>query len=434
MTITSTILTRAISSRKAKKISDGAVKGFYARISKAGAADFIFRYRSPITDKDTTFVLGRYGKEEGGISIMEARKLAKVASNRVYRDQDPQLEKTEKKRKQKLFAVTRKGYGKSINVLSEKYLDHVAGDITLATLTEKKMVLNRLCEVYGEYDIADFKHTDGLEFLDLLVLNHTKSAAMKSIRHCSAFWNFTLEEGLSESLNIWANMKTRKKQYRSTPKSRWLDDNDLSGFIKNKFPELKENAMRATVVCLYTGCRQGMATSVTVKEDGRKKLIGMDWAEIKWDRHEWTLAAERMKAHNAQIIPLSDQFYNLLYSWWEADGKPESGPIVRAELNPHKYMSGTTYAKVFNKEDYSPHDFRRTVNTQLQRMGCPSDVRDHILSHINRSGVSMSYDMHDYMPERKQWLQKWADHLDILGFDDIVLKARQESANIRVVK
>lgn len=435
MTITSTIMTRAIDKGKALKISDELVKGFYARIGKSGRVDFIFRYSSSITGKETTYVIGDYGKKEGGLSISEARKLAKEVRKKVNLGQDPHLDKNKQKKKRALLASAYKSDATTIAILAKRYLAYSKINNALATYTEKKLALSRLSDAYGEYELPNLKRVDAINLSNDIAEKFSNTSAIKLIQHCSAFWNYILEEGILEAPNVWFNMKRQKKQFRAKPRTRWLDDADLKEFVESKLGELKENALRATITCFYTGCRQGMATSVKVTENGRQKLIGFDWSEIKWDRREWVIDnAQRMKARNVQIIPLSDQFYYLLYSWWVADGKPDKGPIVKAEQNPAKYMSGTAFSKVFSKNDYAPHDFRRTANTQLQIMGCPSDVRDKILSHVDRSGVAMSYDMHDYLPERKEWLQQWADHLDTLGFADVVLEARQDTSNISLVK
>lgn len=62
--------------------------------------------------------------------------------------------------------------------------------------------------------------------------------------------------------------------------------------------------------------------------------------------------------------------------------------------------------------DWSPHDLRRTVRTQLSALGCPVDVAEAVLGHI-QPGVQGVYNRYGYDTERRKWLsavwQTWAD-------------------------
>jgi integrase len=53
------------------------------------------------------------------------------------------------------------------------------------------------------------------------------------------------------------------------------------------------------------------------------------------------------------------------------------------------------------------HDLRRTVASGLQRMGCPHDVIEAILAH-RKPGIAGTYQRHDFLPERRDWLGRWA--------------------------
>ena len=64
-------------------------------------------------------------------------------------------------------------------------------------------------------------------------------------------------------------------------------------------------------------------------------------------------------------------------------------------------------------EDWSPHDLRRTVRTGLSKLGCRSEVAEAVLGH-SRKGIEGTYDLHGYESECREWLQKWADHLEEL--------------------
>ena len=62
---------------------------------------------------------------------------------------------------------------------------------------------------------------------------------------------------------------------------------------------------------------------------------------------------------------------------------------------------------------WTPHDLRRTVRTGLSRMGCSNEVAGAVLGHSSM-GIEGTYDLYKFEPECREWLQKWADYLDIL--------------------
>ena len=291
--------------------------------------------------------------------------------------------------------------------------------------------MTRICDFAGDKNFADFTKTHALELLDMVELRG-KSVAMKLIAHGSAFSNWVLEENKAVGENPWSNMKGRKKRNKSDAKTRYLDEDELKQFITEVYPEFDPIIQRASLISLYTVCRPGMATQSQYDPNG------MDWSEIKWDRREWNLVGKRMKNKIPFNVPLSDQFYTLLREWWEVDGKPESGPITPALSNAKKYMEGTMYAKKFKKAGltYTPHDLRRTVSTHLKNSGCPLEIRDSLRAHLTGTALSRTYDVHDvydHWDSRIEWLQKWADHLDTLGFANLAMKAKQNRLQIELV-
>lgn len=62
---------------------------------------------------------------------------------------------------------------------------------------------------------------------------------------------------------------------------------------------------------------------------------------------------------------------------------------------------------------WSPHDLRRTGRTGLSAMGCPTDIAEAILGHV-QPGIQGTYNLHAYDKERRHWLTAWADRLGAL--------------------
>ena len=62
---------------------------------------------------------------------------------------------------------------------------------------------------------------------------------------------------------------------------------------------------------------------------------------------------------------------------------------------------------------WTAHDLRRTCRTGLSKLGCPSEVGEAVLGHSKR-GIEGVYDLNRHESQCKEWLQKWADHIDVL--------------------
>src|SRR5215472_17425464 len=59
---------------------------------------------------------------------------------------------------------------------------------------------------------------------------------------------------------------------------------------------------------------------------------------------------------------------------------------------------------------FTPHDLRRTGRTGLARLGTKVHVAERVLNHA-REGMEATYDVHDYIDEKREALEKWAKYL-----------------------
>ena len=57
-----------------------------------------------------------------------------------------------------------------------------------------------------------------------------------------------------------------------------------------------------------------------------------------------------------------------------------------------------------------PHDLRRTARSNMAKLGISPTIAGKVLNHTV-SGISGVYDRHDYLTEKTEALDKWADEL-----------------------
>ena len=62
---------------------------------------------------------------------------------------------------------------------------------------------------------------------------------------------------------------------------------------------------------------------------------------------------------------------------------------------------------------WTPHDLRRTFNTQLSAMEITPHIVEKCLGH-KLPGIMATYNQYEYLPERKEALEQWAEKIEIL--------------------
>ena len=140
----------------------------------------------------------------------------------------------------------------------------------------------------------------------------------------------------------------------------------------------------------------------------------------------WTIPPELQKTEGAtkeptepHLVPLSPLAVQILTEMLTLAG--ESRWLMRSQYNKKKpdapYSErALTRAVAENQEHFgiphwTPHDFRRTVASQMAKLKIP---RLHIKKVQNHAidDIAEIYDRHNYLPEKRMALEKWATHLN----------------------
>ena len=132
------------------------------------------------------------------------------------------------------------------------------------------------------------------------------------------------------------------------------------------------------------------------------------------------------------IVPLSAEALGLLRELHTLTGGQRW--LFPNYRRPATCMTNTTLNRAlermsFNGKDtigFSAHGFRATASTMLNEMGFRPDIIERQLAHAERDISRKSYNRAQYLGERRQMMQAWADHLDALakGADIVPIHAR----------
>lgn len=152
----------------------------------------------------------------------------------------------------------------------------------------------------------------------------------------------------------------------------------------------------------------------------------MEWAEVDTDAAMWTIPAAKMKRTIAgkvngrpHFVPLSRQALSIL-----ADLRPLTGRgryVFPSLLTGDRCMSENTLRTAlrrmgYDNDDMTAHGFRAMARTlMVERLpGLAPDVIEAQLAHGKSGPLGSAYDRADFMAQRVEMMQVWADYLDRL--------------------
>lgn len=134
------------------------------------------------------------------------------------------------------------------------------------------------------------------------------------------------------------------------------------------------------------------------------------WSEFDLDQALWEVPAERMKKRRPHLVPLPSQAYVLLKELRQLTGGELLFPGLRS---PHEPLSATTLNRAMEYmglKGWHCHDHRATASTWLYESGkWRAEVIEAQLAHVEKNKTKGAYNHAQYMSERREMMQSWAD-------------------------
>ena len=153
----------------------------------------------------------------------------------------------------------------------------------------------------------------------------------------------------------------------------------------------------------------------------RSEVFAADRSEFDVLDRVWNLPASSAKNGKSVIIPLSNEAVEVIL---ECPKDRENNKLFPSASNSKTCASGIS--KLVNRlraaveldlkrsvPHWTLHDIRRTVATNLQRLGVRLEVTESILNHISgsQSGIVGIYQRYDWMDEKREALELWSKDL-----------------------
>ena len=142
------------------------------------------------------------------------------------------------------------------------------------------------------------------------------------------------------------------------------------------------------------------------------------WEEFDFKLLQWRIPASRMKAGREHMVPISKQALKLLLEQQQISGT--KGWVFPNQRKPDECMSATTINRALERMGLNgkgtmgltAHGFRGTASTQLHELQWDTNVVETQLAHTPRNKVHAAYNAAQYVSERTEMMQFWANYSD----------------------
>jgi integrase len=393
-------------SGKPKKHADGG--GLYLLVSEKGK---YWRYNYRFMGKGKTLALGVYPD----VNLSAARIAHQEARELLNRSIDPnayrKINKIAKSEGNSFEAVGREWFLIWRDDNSESHAIRVMAKLE-----------NDVFPFLGKRIIGDIEPPDILIVLKRIVSRGSLEVAHRTRQVIGQIFRYAVAIGKAKR-DQTADLKGALRPYR-----------------KKHFPAITdpiEVGHLLRVIDDYTGsliirCAFRLSPLVMLRPS---ELSGARWQEIDFGTATWTIPVARMKARTyikeenatVHIVPLSRQALDILSEVQQLTGHYEH--VFTGARNRKKPMNpssiNTALKRLGYQETMKAHSFRAMASTMLNQMGFNPDAIERQLAHKDKNAIRAAYNRAEYLDERRDMMQKWADYLDKLRYGaDVIPIAR----------
>jgi len=152
----------------------------------------------------------------------------------------------------------------------------------------------------------------------------------------------------------------------------------------------------------------------------RSEVAAIHWREVDLEQLVWHIPGERMKNRDNHSVPITPAMHEFL-----STAENQKGYLFQSTRESNQPISGFSKAVKRWKEEanfdgWRLHDLRRTVATNLGKIGIAPHVIEAVIGH--RSGtisdIAKVYNRHQYEVEKLDALTRWHEYLfEVLAQD-----------------
>lgn len=406
---------------------------------------WVYRYKSPVDGRMRQTKLGRWPAMSYQAAWVEWEKLRQLREA----GGDPAMTK----RAEKASKVSAARDAATKNKLA-KYTVQAACDDFLAviqkTRTEKgwkevRRMFSTMLRDLPTLPAAAVSRGDAYQLIESW--SHIPVQAAKLRAELGAAWDRAIDAGkLPEDSPNWWRVVLRGK-LKSKGRTNAATGGQASGVIKRVLsepelgtlirwlPNFPRTTQDALLLYMWTAARGA-------------EILSMHASEIAEESDGWWWTLPKAKTKNARHPLATDQRTPLvgralevvrrrmavasggyLFPSRTARGHMEQKAVSLAVWMQQPYCdTRPEYVRArLEVTNWTPHDLRRTSRTLLAALGCPNEVAEVILGHV-QAGVVGVYNRHHYDQEKLQWLSRLSHKLEQVAALPLGLTAEQRGS------
>ncbi len=387
--------------------------GLVMRVSHTGRKTWFVRYYTFRKGKKirAKFTIGRFP----GIDLEEARRRKRKIEAKVDDGSDPVKDKKIEKRKEEILSV--EALCNEFFTIREK--EEYRGRVRRNVKDEQSMARCYIIPIIGSYA----PHTVVTEDIeDLLVKVQEKCSPIRANR-------------------VLALMRVLFKYAHKTKK--YIDNNPTEGIAPpaKEYPREIDPPKNREIKELWSLIKNGSVsdsgTPITISKQvtlALKLLLvtGQRSSEVSqapidefdMDERVWIISGERTKNGKPHKIPLSNFAYGIVQEAIEC-GKEDAPETIylfpgwpngkfRGQMPIGKAATHHALKRVVagtKLDRFTVHDFRKICATQMAELGVLMEIVSEILNHSVNSVTARHYAKPSYLPQMREALELWAEHL-----------------------
>lgn len=389
------------------EIGDPGKKGLRLRVSPVGLKTFVWLCQ--VNGKMHRVNLGTYGDAPGEITLAKARQA---------------LEKAKEAHKHGNLHAADASAPKNVSDLADLFYKRRIEPNRKRPDEAKRILDKDIVQVIGKRRLPTIVPATISGLVEGVVDRGAATHAGKVLALCKQMFRFAVARGWMEQ-NPAAALDPLDLSIESKVRNRNLSADEIGLFWRalDKAPRMSEQAKAALRLLLLTGVRSG-------------ELLQARWSDVDLDKALWTIPVANQKLTKAQaakarpfVIPLPptpvDLFRELRALAVDERGKElpfvmasaaEEGHYTDKALGRATRRLLTLTVKVDGEKvpfldmpAFSPHDLRRTMRSRMgENLRIAPHIAERCLNH-SLGRIADTYDQGDYLDERKQALQRWAD-------------------------
>lgn len=394
---------------KDKKYFDGG--GLFLLVKSSGAKLWRFKYKKPISNKETLLSFGKYPE----VSLQQARKQREEARELIKQGIDPQEHKAEQEQL-KQEAICNTFYS-----MAERWFKFKT-EQGLEEQTLKKAwrsLENHVFPYIKDIPINQVTAIKAINALQPLNNNNKYETVKRVCRRINEIMYYAVNMGIIDN-----NPLAKITDVFNSPKVK-----NQPTISPTELPQFMQ-ALSMAGIELQTRCVIEWQLLTLTRPS---EAVGARWDEINFNKKIWSIPAERMKMDRPHNIPLSPQAIKILEIMKSINHKSEFVfPTARPPYN--KPMSSQTANMLIKRMGYKDklvaHGLRSLASTTLNEQGFNYDVIESALSHVDKNAVRRAYNKAEYEQQKRIMLDWWGDFVEQASKGNVSLSGNR---NLKLV-